>query len=244
MRKLKYLVVGTGRSGTVYMAKLLTSLGVPCGHEAIFDYRGIEAARARLCGEISLETSWVSRAVRNSDGTWRELSPWLQEIASAEAESSYLAAPFLLDECLTNTRIIHVVRNPIKVIQSYCHYVGFGLSHVPSNGYEELIYSHLVELTVPMPQYDRVALFWLRWNAMIEKVCPAFFHRIESGPEAIRDFIGGVGEPFDDRTANTFRRASSDHFSPKKIQSKEIREEFIATGRRYGYSTRLDQVMG
>jgi hypothetical protein len=31
---MRYLVVGTGRCGTVYMAKLLSSVGVPCGHEA------------------------------------------------------------------------------------------------------------------------------------------------------------------------------------------------------------------
>ena len=49
--KLKYLVTGTGRSGTVYMARLLTSLGIPCSHEMIFDYRGFgdsEGERGRL----------------------------------------------------------------------------------------------------------------------------------------------------------------------------------------------------
>lgn len=33
---VKYVVTGTGRCGTGFMSKLLTSAGVPCGHEAIF----------------------------------------------------------------------------------------------------------------------------------------------------------------------------------------------------------------
>lgn len=33
----RVLVTGIGRSGTGYMAKLLTEAGLPCGHEAIYD---------------------------------------------------------------------------------------------------------------------------------------------------------------------------------------------------------------
>jgi hypothetical protein len=36
MIKLDYLVAGTGRCGTVYMARLLTSLGINCLHEGVF----------------------------------------------------------------------------------------------------------------------------------------------------------------------------------------------------------------
>lgn len=34
------LIVGTGRCGTKFMAEWLTRSGVPCGHEAVFSYRG------------------------------------------------------------------------------------------------------------------------------------------------------------------------------------------------------------
>ena len=33
---MEFLVIGTGRSGTGYMSKLLTSNGKPCGHESIY----------------------------------------------------------------------------------------------------------------------------------------------------------------------------------------------------------------
>ena len=47
-KKLDVIVVGTGRCGTGYMAKLLTGMGIPCGHESIFTFRGIEEAKFRL----------------------------------------------------------------------------------------------------------------------------------------------------------------------------------------------------
>ena len=48
---LKYIIASTGRSGTVYMARLLTSVGVPCGHESIFTWQGIEKAKKILDGQ-------------------------------------------------------------------------------------------------------------------------------------------------------------------------------------------------
>lgn len=46
-KRLKFMVVGTGRSGSAFTAHVLTLLGVPCGHEDVFN--------ARLaCGESSL----------------------------------------------------------------------------------------------------------------------------------------------------------------------------------------------
>ena len=62
---LKYLVTGTGRCGTVYMARILTSIGIPCGHETIFDYRGTRGARKRLFGEEQLRLSFVACAINN-----------------------------------------------------------------------------------------------------------------------------------------------------------------------------------
>src|SRR6516165_7960197 len=57
--KLQYLVVGTGRSGTVYLARLLTSIKIPCGHERVFNGEDIDAALAIL--EQGGSNSWCSQ---------------------------------------------------------------------------------------------------------------------------------------------------------------------------------------
>jgi LPS sulfotransferase NodH len=48
MAKLKFLVTGSGRSGTNYMSRFLTSVGIMCGHESIFTHDGITEAIYRL----------------------------------------------------------------------------------------------------------------------------------------------------------------------------------------------------
>ncbi len=48
---LRFVVVGTGRSGTKYAAELFTRLGIPCGHEASFSAE--PSALAELAGDAS-----------------------------------------------------------------------------------------------------------------------------------------------------------------------------------------------
>ena len=94
MKKLQYVVTGTGRCGTVFLANLLTSVAIPCGHESIFTNWGIEEARARLEGQAPIWISAISRAA---------CGDWLPD-ADIAADSSYMAAPFLDDDLLNGTR--------------------------------------------------------------------------------------------------------------------------------------------
>jgi hypothetical protein len=232
--KLNYLVTGTGRSGTVFMARLLTSIGIPCSHEAIFDYKGYKCAIDRLNGVYPLELSWVSRA-KYDRGKWQELDPWLPDLQSVQAESSYMVAPFLAEPELQGTTIIHVVRDPIKVIHSFCHYVGYFKGTISETSYEQFIYHHVPELKMDMPQYDRACLFWVRWNQMVESHKPAYRHRIEDGTEGVVKFLDKNGSYFNDNTVNSFKQPTQERFTLEKIKSREIFSEFTQLGRKYGY---------
>ena len=44
---LKYVVLGTGRSGTGYMSWLLNACGIKCGHESLFRREGYDVSRAK-----------------------------------------------------------------------------------------------------------------------------------------------------------------------------------------------------
>jgi hypothetical protein len=239
--KLNYLVTGTGRCGTVFMARLLTSVGILCGHEMIFNYDGLEAAKRRLRGEEPFETSWASRS-KFEDGTGVEIEKWLPD-GEIEAESSYLAAPFLKDEILKDATVIHLVRDPAKVVNSFCNYIHSFVNKAAKNSYEDFIYSRVPECRKVMPNYDRAAIYWVRWNQMIERSKPKLFHRIEDGPQKVLDFLGKSGPHFNDTTVNTFKRTTTDKFTPKKIESKVILDEFLAMGKRYGYSMISDYLM-
>ena len=89
-RKLKIIVTGTGRSGTGFAARWLTSIGIPSGHEHFFDYHGPEHARRML-------------AIRDFH---------------IVGECAWEAAPHLGCPALKDALVVHQVRHPKRVLES------------------------------------------------------------------------------------------------------------------------------
>jgi len=232
---LQYLVTGTGRCGTVYLSRLLTSVGIPTGHESIFDWRGLEDAKRRLFCKDKICLSYCSITRRDINSNWHPLSKWMRDPNKIVAESSYMAAPFLESNILEGTKIIHLVRNPIKVINSFCNYVDYFQEDKPTNLYEKFIWEYVPELSEIESQYDRAAWFYVRWNQMIDSACVDLFHRIEDGPEPVLEFVGKSGDYFDDRDINTLKRHGSPHFTFEQLESEEIKKSLTEVADRYGY---------
>lgn len=247
MRKLDYLVVGTGRCGTVYLARLLTSLGITCGHECCFDWRGFDYAKAKIDGLIPMQTSECSQ-VKFEKGNCIPVAKWLDE-SKIIAESSYMAAPFLKHECFKNTKIIHIVRNPVRVINSFINYLEYFANRhpalwYPAKKYESFIYYHCPDLYWELSQQERAALFVLRWNKMIQKLSEGkdyLFYRVEDDPQTIFDFIGQQRPEtfFNDRKVNSFEKPKN-QFTLDQLPAGKIKDELIELGRAYGYSMGLE----
>jgi len=229
------VVTGTGRCGTVYMARLLTSVGIPCGHESIFDWHGPNWATRRLNGEEPIECSCVS-TMRFDNGSWTPIPNWV-DAKEIVAESSYMAAPFLKD-ILKDVPVIHVVRNPIKVINSFCNYLGYFQSSTPSNTYEQFIYRHIPSLREDMSPYDRAAVYYAGWNAIISRTTKSFF-RLEDGPDSILKMLGKDGDHFDDRAINT-QKKPMEKFSMGQL-SEYANGLVRNVGEAYGYD--LDKLV-
>lgn len=218
---LKYLVVGTGRCGTVYMAKLLSSIGFPCGHEAIFTYEGIGEAERRLRGETPVRISLISHLATAGEG------PWLPKGNSAlVADSSYMAAPFLGHPLLENTTIIHLVRDPLKVINSFVvglrYFRDSCLHEKYYDVYHRFIYRHVPDLTLPLAPEARAALYYLRWNEMIEKLARRhryFFCRVEKDVPKLFRFLGVSPEKWYENKKSNHLPADQIYRSPDDIRS-------------------------
>ncbi len=146
---LEYLVVGTGRSGTLYAAKLLTALGFPCGHERIFN---------------GSDLSELPRLMdRDSDNSACGKHFGLEFAGRPVAESSYMAVPFLDHESLKDCRIIHVVRDPLKVIRSFLNNLLF-FREARANfrhAQEQFLYEHLPHLELLPDRVTRSLLLLL-----------------------------------------------------------------------------------
>jgi hypothetical protein len=247
--KLKYLVVGTGRCGTVYMARVLTSMGIPCGHETIFDFNGLDLALARLGGEGSLRLSFVSQS-KFKGAEHHFLPDWLGDVNKIVADSSYMAAPFLRHECLEGTKVIHVVRHPVKVINSFLNYLGYFQHKIPSCmstiAWESFIYNNVPELGDEcLTPEERAARYYVRWNRMIDESLAGKTHvrlRAEDGPRGAMDFVGYEGsifELFNDKSVNTLRRPGK-LFSLFDLREGKIKDELLELSESYGYNLRSE----
>jgi hypothetical protein len=143
---IQFVVVGTGRCGTGFVSKCLSSVGIPCGHEEVF---------------------------QPHDNIEQRLSS-----SKLRAESSWLAAPHLTNRLLRDTKIIHVVREPLKTISSLVS----ALFPVQSHPYTDYAVLHVPELRELRSPVEKAACFYVRWNLMIEKLKgnkPYFFTRVE-----------------------------------------------------------------
>jgi hypothetical protein len=230
MMDLKILVTGTGRCGTVFVANLLTSMGRPCGHEAVFGPQGLERAERIIRGGDEPNNSEISRS-----GTI------LSEGMVLVGDSSYMSAPFLKR---FDTTVIHLVRNPMGVVGSLVGEVFRNFSNpfpthfddAPDHFlYERFMYEHLPDLGEEMPQLDRACLFYIRWNEMIESSGRVdLFHRVEDNTDRIRKLVGSPGWGYCDDRCNSFSDSSRAwHLSD--VESPRIRSEMRDIMKRYGY---------
>ena len=87
---LRLIVTGTGRSGTGFAARYLTSIGIPCGHESLFTPLGYGQLLYHL----------------------RQGKPGLV------ADSAWEAAPYLRLKELELVPVVQVVRHPRRVMES------------------------------------------------------------------------------------------------------------------------------
>ncbi len=142
MRQLDFIVVGMPRSGTRFASHLFIELGLRCGHEWVFD-----APRPPL--KTALYSLFNPR------------------LGSATADASWLAAPYLT-ELAPQAKILHQVRNPIKVIRSL---MGIGFFQRGGKdrlrGYTEFATEYLPPL--PDDPLQSCMAFWIHWNRLILK---------------------------------------------------------------------------
>lgn len=210
MQLPKFIVTGTGRCGTVYMARLLTSLGIPCGHESLFYVTQNEPLR--VWERFENNTRSISLASSHDLLLDKKIDAWV-DIPSIVADSSYIAAPFL--SRMPEVKVIHVVRNPMDVINSYVFDAKYFSQREPTNEWERLIYYFLPEMVdLPNP-LERAAYFYLAWNTMIESSPnPRLRHRIERGvTQELFDYLGvpSTDNYYNNTKINSWRKRTQNH---------------------------------
>jgi hypothetical protein len=236
---LKYLATGTGRCGTVYIARFLTYLQLYCGHESIFNCDGIEEAKKRLSGDIQLETSTCSlfNEVKNED-----TSGWFNS-KKLLAESSYMAAPFLGEEILKDVLVIHVLRHPLKVLSSWVLDIKFFSEFIPAHliVYKNFILSHSPEIDEEPTEIEKACRYIICWNRLIENSHQnKVLVRIENYPflGLLKTLNVNNKDIFPNLLVNSWKKTNN-FLTLRDIPSGKTKLEFLEMMYKYGYTTYL-----
>lgn len=144
---LRFIVTGCSRSGTGYAARLFSELGIPCGHEAIFN---IHRLRPREPAPLPDYSRWTG-------------------------EASFLAAPFL-EALPRHTLVLHQLRNPLAVIRSHMGIRFFSDRREPSvylaenhDDFLRVIERSAPDVFLERDECMRCARYWMRWNRIAER---------------------------------------------------------------------------
>lgn len=212
------------------MARLLTQLGIPCGHESLFDFRGFDGLCERLAGKRSIALSDISRE-----------DAWVDP-ATIVADSSYGAAPYLGRDPCETVPVIHVVRHPMWVISSFVRDFRYFASPRPNDRHwQDFIYTHLPELCKIKTSLERACYFYVQWNKMIadaKQDRKYMRHRVEDGltPKLIK-FLGldGISRIPTVPTNTNSRRKGKTPIALKFVPNGAIKDEFVALAKELGY---------
>jgi hypothetical protein len=163
--KIKIIITGTGRCGTLYISKLLSFCNIFCGHETIFDYSSWNQILQRIYGNEELNLSKIAK---------KNYGDYLKDNIIV-GDSSYMAMPYLDMNIFNDCFFVHVIRNPIDVINSFCHNMNYFYDD-PYSGLDEFnrkyinfIYKHVPDIKKYKNPYEKAACFYLYWNDQIEK---------------------------------------------------------------------------
>lgn len=242
MTNLKFIITGTGRCGTTFVAKMLTKLNIPCGHECVFDFESEQIIFNKLLHPEFRKLSFCSthnleKYQENND--YEELEYWVNPEETI-ADSSYMAAPYLNMSILNDTKIIHLIRNPIKVISSFVKSLNYFKENFPNNSWEEKIFQVLPELKKINNQIERTCYYYTNWNNLIEKksinnkkiVC-----KIENIENNINLFNFIEKEKVEINLPNNINTINKrdENLMLKDIPNGTIKKEFIQNLTKYNY---------
>ena len=233
--KLKFIITGTGRCGTLYLSKLLSFCNIFCGHETIFDYSSWNVILQRIFNDKKLN---LSKIAKDTYGDYLLDN-------SIEADSSYMAMPYLNLNVFDSCKFVHLIRHPENVINSFCHYLNYfydeaflSLNEFDKN-YLNFIYKHVPDIKKYKNPYDRAAYFYLFWNNQIEEKLKnknKILIKIEeiNKNKSLEDFLRiKIPEDFQNISTNKNKEKK---FKLNHIRNKNIKEQIVCFCQKYKYN--------
>lgn len=207
---MKYLIIGTGRSGTGFMSKLLTQNDIPCGHEEVCGY------------PIKIED--YLKNIKSSEYV---------------AESSWLPVPYLeqIKAKYPKLRYIHITRDPIKIVKSFYEIEYFSDERKDMSN-NKLVESFCD--TYGLTPIDAAMKYYICWYKEIERVLPEDERLIldidNFDYAALGELVGKDITPLD-QVVNLKKKNEkiSNRKLKRAMKSSQFKDEFCEVAKRYGF---------
>lgn len=177
----RFVIVGTGRSGTRYASELFSRMGIPCGHQSVFNEKRVD---------------WT--AYRDESSAF-----WGAYIG----DSSAFASP-IINQLDDKTLIIHQVRNPWRVAMSL--FTAKHLPRTEGDGLYGRHVSG-VEAYFSYERAAYIWWQWnLMIERALEERPSMFLHVEDYSVTALTKIVNLLGKEFDPKMAEVFKKLDKD----------------------------------
>ena len=140
-RNHRYVITGTGRCGTGYLAMVMSALGIDCGHETVFGPKA---------------TGWGNR---RGEASWMAV-PFLEQLQ-----------PFVMADLVDMPFVVHLVRNPLDVVNSLMGIGFFDDEPIEGHhAYLEYVPDHVRAEASPLERACRFVVEWLERSEALADV--------------------------------------------------------------------------
>lgn len=172
------------------------------------------------------------------------------------ADSSWLAAPSILS-LNKDCKIIHLVRDPIKVISSLMKIRFFALPTAMVGDsrwfqqyeYTKFVYKQFPGITTQHKELDKCVSFYICWNFLIEEMLKTrryatIRYKIEDVDEDPKKFLTDIGvDPGDKELFNNKKADVVGHHEFKyceytlaDIKNNTLKKSLLSLAKEYGYN--------
>lgn len=159
----KFVVTGSGRSGTEYIALTLSAAGLRCGHEAVF---GPRTRTTPAFGAWDGDASWLA-------------APFLAALPSSTVVLHQVRHPFAVISSWYGLRFLaddgpYSLTRPSGVARLIAHELktraqrARGTRVFVARDYERFVARHLPWAMEATSTLDRCMRYWVGWNEMVE----------------------------------------------------------------------------
>ena len=152
-----------------------------------------------------------------------------------DVESSWMAAPHLNSDPACSCTIVHLVRHPVKVINSFLALDFYN----KETAYTAYLNSH-IDLSQHANEIDRACHHYISWNKMISESlsrCNNYLlFRLEDNPQHLLQDLGLSGPNFADKRYNSRAATDSDKTIRERIAASQLELQLTQYAGELGYT--------